>query len=72
RAQAMAEASRSLVGAAGAQPARPLDEIRDLLWVLCSPEVHQLFVAERLWTPERYEEWLAEVIWPLVSPDLPG
>lgn len=66
RAEGMAEAARSLVG--DARPARPMDEIRDLLWVLCSPEVHQLFVAERLWTPERYEEWLAAAIEPLVSP----
>jgi len=60
-------------GAARALPhARPLDEIRDVLWVLCSPEVYQLFVAERLWTPERYEEWLAEAIELLVSPDRRG
>lgn len=65
RAEAMAEAARSLVG--NGSPARPLEEICDLLWVLCSPEVHQLFVAERLWTPERYEEWLAAAIGPLVA-----
>ena len=72
RAQGMAEAARSLVGPAGVVKAGPLDEIRDVLWVLCSPEVHQLFVAERLWTPERYEEWLVAAIEPLVSPDRPG
>jgi len=72
RAQEMAEAARSLVGPAGVVKAGPLDEIRDVLWVLCSPEVHQLFVAERLWTPERYEEWLVAAIEPLVSPDRPG
>ena len=69
-------AARALPPAQGAAPAlphaRPLDEIRDVLWVLCSPEVYQLFVAERLWTPERYEEWLVEAIESLVSPDRRG
>lgn len=71
RTEGMAEAARVLVGDAGeppAQPARTLDEVRDLLWVLCGPEVHQLFVAERLWTPERYEEWLVSAIAPLLNP----
>ena len=70
RTEAMAEAARVLVGdAARDRPGgRSLDEIRDMLWVLCGPEVHQLFVAERLWTPERYEEWLVSAIEPLVAP----
>jgi len=69
RAAGMAEAARSLVGA-GPAP-RPLEEIRDLLYVLSSPEVYQLFVVDRLWTPERYEEWLAESVRALVSPPDP-
>ena len=72
----MAEAARVLVGDGDGDgdglPVRPLDEIRDLLWVLCGPEVHQLFVAERLWTPERYEEWLVSAIEPVVNPRPPG
>jgi len=72
-AQGAARALPPAQGAARALPhARPLDEIRDVLWVLCSPEVYQLFVAERLWTPERYEEWLVEAIESLVSPDRRG
>lgn len=72
RTEAMAEAALVLVGDAAQPAARPLDEIRDLLWVLCGPEVHQLFVAERLWTPERYEEWLASAVEPLVAPAGPA
>lgn len=60
RSTAMAQAARSLVGD-GPAPS-PLDEIRDVLYVLTSPEVYQLFVVDRLWTPERYEEWLVESV----------
>ncbi len=70
RAAVMAEAARSLVGD-GPAP-RPLEEIGDVLYVLTSPEVHQLFVVDRLWTPERYEEWLVESVEAVLTPPRRG
>ncbi len=41
---------------------RGLDVTRatDILWTLNHPDVWQLLVGERGWTPERYERWFAE------------
>jgi TetR/AcrR family transcriptional regulator, regulator of autoinduction and epiphytic fitness len=63
RAAGMAEAARSL---AGVGPGT-LEQIADVLYVLTSPEVYQLFVVDRLWTPERYREWLVESVGAVVS-----
>ena len=32
----------------------------EILWALSSPEVYRLLVGEQGWTPQRYEDWLAE------------
>ena len=32
----------------------------DILWTLNHPEVWQILVGRRGWTPARWEEWLAE------------
>jgi AcrR family transcriptional regulator len=32
----------------------------EIHWALSSPEVYRLLVRERGWTPQRYEEWLAQ------------
>lgn len=65
RSARMLDAARSLVG--GGPALRPLEEIADVLYVLTGPEVYQLFVVDRLWTPERYEEWLAQSVAAVVS-----
>jgi AcrR family transcriptional regulator len=39
----------------GLDPARA----RDALWVLNSPEVHRLLVADRGWSNDDYQDWLA-------------
>jgi AcrR family transcriptional regulator len=41
---------------------RGLDVTRatDILWTLIHPNVWQLLVVERGWTPERYEKWFAD------------
>ncbi len=36
------------------------DAAADVLWTLNHPDVWQLLVVQRGWTPERYERWLAE------------
>jgi AcrR family transcriptional regulator len=40
----------------------------DGLWALFSMELYQLLVERAGWTPERYEEWLADAIARLVWP----
>jgi AcrR family transcriptional regulator len=37
-------------------------EATDLLWTLNHPDVYQLLVRQRGWSPERYERWLAATL----------
>jgi AcrR family transcriptional regulator len=41
-------------------PGLGVDRATDILWTLIHPNVWQLLVGERGWTPERYERWLAD------------
>jgi len=41
---------------AGLDPERATD----ILWALNHPDVWQLFVAQRQWTPGNYEQWIAD------------
>ena len=59
RAERMAQAAAGLVGGSGAAA---VAEVGDVLYVLTSPDVHLLFVADRGWTPARYERWLAGAV----------
>ncbi len=34
----------------------------DLMWTLVHPDLYQLLVRQRGWSPERYEQWLAETL----------
>jgi AcrR family transcriptional regulator len=48
---------------------RPVDETeRDGLWALLSMEVYQQLVERSGWTPDRYEQWLAEAMVRLLRP----
>jgi AcrR family transcriptional regulator len=37
-------------------------EARDVLWTFTSPELWELLVIQRGWTPERYGHWLASML----------
>ena len=37
-----------------------VDRATDILWTLNHPDVWQLLVAERGWTPEQYEQWFGD------------
>ena len=41
------------------KPELSIEEATDTLWALGSPEIYRLLVRERNWTPQRYEDWLA-------------
>jgi AcrR family transcriptional regulator len=39
-----------------------VEEARDVLWSLQSPEVFELFVLQRGWDPDRYGRWIADAL----------
>jgi AcrR family transcriptional regulator len=50
----------SLHEKAALKPDLDVASAADILWAINHPSVYQLLVADRGWTPERYEEWLAD------------
>jgi AcrR family transcriptional regulator len=38
------------------------DRARDIVWTLISPEVYELLVNDRGWSPHEYERWLAQAL----------
>jgi AcrR family transcriptional regulator len=42
------------------RPGLGIDRATDILWTLNHPDVWQLLVGQRGWTPEQYEEWFAD------------
>ena len=43
------------------RPGLDVDRATDILWTLNHPDLWQLLVGERGWTPERYEQWWGDV-----------
>lgn len=39
-----------------------LDRARDLLWILTGRDLYRMAVAERGWTSDEYEKWLADLL----------
>ena len=44
------------------RPGLDVDRATDILWTLNHPDVWQLLVVERGWTPERYEQWFGDAV----------
>lgn len=44
------------------RPERPVEELCDIVWTLCSLAVHDLLVLGRGWDYDRYEAWLAAAL----------
>jgi AcrR family transcriptional regulator len=42
------------------RPGLDVEEIADIVWVTNSPDVHQLLVKDREWSPDHYQTWLAD------------
>ncbi|HEU5346757.1 MAG TPA: helix-turn-helix domain-containing protein [Ktedonobacterales bacterium] len=51
------------------KPELSVEEAIDTLWALGSPEIYRLLVRERNWTPQRYEDWLANTATTLLLRD---
>ena len=49
-----------------------LEEARDVFWTCSSPELFELLVIKRGWTPERYGEWVADTFIGTLLPPEPG
>jgi AcrR family transcriptional regulator len=45
-----------------------LEEIRDTIWTMNSPQLYGLLVVQRGWSAERYRDWIARALVALVVP----
>lgn len=55
----MTENARRLRDAGHLHPGTPLAHAADILWTYSSPELYELLVLRRRWTPQRYGEYVA-------------
>jgi AcrR family transcriptional regulator len=53
---------RALAEIGRLRPELDHERARDVIWTLNSPDVYQLFVRERGWTNDEYEQWLAHAL----------
>ncbi|MFT4212984.1 MAG: helix-turn-helix domain-containing protein [Microbacterium sp.] len=54
--------ARSLAKAGALVPGMRERDAADIIHALMSPEVYRLLVTDRGWTPQRYEQWLAQTL----------
>ena len=57
-----AQIARSLARASVLRPKLGERDADDIIHALTSPEVYRLLVLDRGWRPERYEEWLKDIL----------
>ena len=62
RLEVQTTAARSLMAKPGARPDVSAEHAADVLFGLLSPEVYLLFVRDRGWTPERWEQWAYDTL----------
>lgn len=62
RQQGQGRIARALARAGALRPELSEREAADIIHALMSPEVYRLLVADRGWSPERYERWLARTL----------
>jgi AcrR family transcriptional regulator len=54
--------ARSLARAGALRPKLKERDAADIIHALMSPEVYRLLVCDRGWSPERYEQWLKDIL----------
>lgn len=59
---AVGRVARNLAAAGKLRPGIDQSQARDVLYVLAGAETYRELIAERGWSPERYETWLADSI----------
>ena len=57
-----AQIARSLARAGALRPELAERDADDIMHAVTSPEVYRLLVCDRDWPPERYEQWLKEIL----------
>jgi AcrR family transcriptional regulator len=57
-----AQIARSLTRAGALRPRLRERDAADIIHALTSPEVYRLLVGDRGWPPERYEQWLKDIL----------
>jgi len=62
RAQGQRQIARALARAGALAPGLREKDAADLIHALMSPELYQLLVIDRGWSPQRYEQWLARTL----------
>jgi len=62
RQQGQAQIARSLARAGALRPKLRERDAADIIHALMSPEVYRLLVCDRGWPPERYEQWLKDIL----------
>jgi AcrR family transcriptional regulator len=55
-----ATTAESLLGTGDVRSELDRDHVRDVIWTLNSPEMHQLLTEDRQWSPEAYQQWLGQ------------
>jgi AcrR family transcriptional regulator len=62
RQQGQGQIARSLARAGALRPGLRERDAADVIHALMSPEVYELLVTDRGWSPGRYEQWLAGIL----------
>ncbi len=62
RAEGQRNFARRIADTRGLRPGLRERDVADLIHALMSPELYGLLVADRGWTPERYQRWLTQAI----------
>jgi AcrR family transcriptional regulator len=68
RAANMRKLVRDLADGGGLRPGLSVDDAADVIWATNSPELYVLLTAERNWTADHYESWLADAWCRLLLP----
>ncbi len=56
-------AARSLIAKPGARADLTVEHAADLLYGLLSPQLYLLFIRDRGWTPDRWEQWVYDTLY---------
>lgn len=62
RQQGQAQVARSLARAGALRPKLRERDAADIIHALTLPEVYRLLVCDRGWSPQRYEQWLTDIL----------
>jgi len=63
RLEVQTAAARGLMTKPGARRDVPAEQAADVLFGLLSPELYLLFIRDRGWSPDRWEEWAYETLY---------